>query len=401
MKSGMAEGGKRILLVQYAGDYREAYRRLQATGTETYYGHRYVLEQLQQLQSYGEVAMMCCLSGERYEERLDNGLTVIGAAAHPKRQSAQIKRQIAAWNPTHLIVLGPLTALIRWGLDSGCRVMCQMADSFNIHPLLRFVKYGRLPALLNDSRVERVANHGANACRSLVRIGVEQDKILAWDWPYSRRPDALPPRVGPPSDPAMLYVGTIQRKKGVGDAIRAVAVLRQCGTNVRLRLAGGGAVEEFRALAQKLGVADLVDFLGVIPNTQVFDLMRDAALVVVPSLHSYPEGLPLTIYEALCARAPIVASDHPMFDGHLVDGQTAAVFRAGDADALAIKVAALLADRGLYARLSECAQQTWERMQNPVKWGDILNHWIADAPVDRQWLHDHRFTAMFPQSPAA
>jgi hypothetical protein len=34
----------RTLVVQYAGDYREANHRLQTTGTETYYGHRYVLE---------------------------------------------------------------------------------------------------------------------------------------------------------------------------------------------------------------------------------------------------------------------------------------------------------------------------------------------------------------------
>jgi len=41
--------------------------------------------------------------------------------------------------------------------------------------------------------------------------------------------------------------------------------------------------------------------------------MRSADAIVIPSRHEYPEGLPLTIYEALAARTPIVASDHQCF----------------------------------------------------------------------------------------
>ena len=166
----------RILFVQYAGDYREAYRRLQATGTETYYGHRYVLEELERLQTLGEVMVMCCQSPERYEERLPNGITLIGADAHPDRQANEVKRLVAAWDPTHLILMGPMPALIRWGISSGRRVICTMADSFGIHPLLRVLKYRRLAKVLNDRRVEWVANHGVNACRSLVGIGVDPQR---------------------------------------------------------------------------------------------------------------------------------------------------------------------------------------------------------------------------------
>lgn len=51
------------MIVQYAGDFREAHRRLQSTGEETYYGHRYIFEQLDRIrQEFGEVAIVCCLS---------------------------------------------------------------------------------------------------------------------------------------------------------------------------------------------------------------------------------------------------------------------------------------------------------------------------------------------------
>ena len=112
--------------------------------------------------------------------------------------------------------------------------------------------------------------------------------------------------------------------------------------------------------------------------------------MVVPSRHDYPEGLPLTIYESLCARTPIVASDHPMFAGHLVDRHTAMVFPAGQPHAMADSIQALLSNPSLYAAISEATLAAWERMQNPVKWGDILRRWVHDAPEDRQWLAANR-----------
>jgi glycosyltransferase involved in cell wall biosynthesis len=383
---------KRVMIVQWAGDFRAAWRLRQQAGGETYYGHAYILDQLERLRtSHGEVAIMCCLSPERYQEVLPNGVTVIGAKLHPKREAAAVLKLIADWDPTHLIVLGPLPRLIRWGVMTGRRVLCQFADSFDINPLVRLYRYGRLARLLNDARVEWVSNHGVNACRSLVRLGVDPAKVLPWDWPYQRRPDQTPPRTAiPEGETSLLFVGTLQPNKGIGDTIEAVAALRRRGRAVRLRVAGGGDTDRFRALAEKSGVADLVEFLGVIPNAEVFGWMLRSTAVVVPSRHAYPEGLPLTIYESLCARVPILASDHPMFAGHLVDRETAMVFPASRPAALAAKLEELVGDPALYARLSLNAAAAWERMQNPVKWGDVLFHWLGDGPADRQWLADHR-----------
>lgn len=379
------------MIVQYAGDFREAHRRLQSTGEETYYGHRYIFEQLDRIrQEFGEVAIVCCLSPERYYETLPGGLTVIGAMAHPRRDIARLERLMASWNPTHLVVLGPLTRVIRWGLKTDRRVTCQFADSFEFNPLLRFAKFGRLAKLLNDPRIGWVSNHGTNACKSLTRLGVDPGKVIPWDWPYQRNPAQTPPREKPPGDAAtLLYVGTVQTKKGVGDAIAAVARLRTQGRPVGLKVVGGGQVDQFRAMAASLPGGDGVEFLGIVPNSRVFDLMKEADALIVPSRHDYPEGLPLTIYEALCARTPIIASDHPMFRGHLEDRKTAVTFRAKDVRGLAASVEALLDEPDLYSRLSQASQATWEGMQNPVKWGDVLYRWISDTDEDRAWLRAH------------
>jgi glycosyltransferase involved in cell wall biosynthesis len=382
---------RRIMIVQYAGDFREAHRRLQATGEETYYGHRYIFEQLERIrEDFGEVAIVCCLSPERYHETLPGGLTVIGAMAHPQRDIATLEPLMASWNPTHLIVLGPLTRVIRWGLRTNRRVTCQFADSFEFNPILRFAKFGRLAKLLNDPRIGWISNHGTNACKSLIKLGVDPGKVIAWDWPYQRSPAQTPPRQKPPGDAAtLLYVGTVQTKKGVGDAIAAVARLRSRGRKVKLTVVGGGQIEQFRAKAASTPGGDGVEFLGIVPNNHVFDLMKEAEALIVPSRHDYPEGLPLTIYEALCARTPIIASDHPMFRGHLVDRETALIFRAKDILGLADGIEALLDEPELYPRLSHASQAAWERLQNPVKWGDVLYRWISDAVEDRAWLHAH------------
>ena len=150
-----------------------------------------------------------------------------------------------------------------------------MADSFEIHPLVRVLKYHRLGTLLNDRRVEWVGNHGINACRSLVGMGVDPAKVIAWDYPFARRPEDLPPRELAQEDVrTMLYVGAIQPKKGIGDAIEAVAELKRRQIDLRLQLAGEGQVERFRGQAEKAGIADRVEFLGLITNAEVFERMR-------------------------------------------------------------------------------------------------------------------------------
>ena len=68
-----------------------------------------------------------------------------------------------------------------------------------------------------------------------------------------------------------------------------------------------------QALRRELGVSDQLDFRGLVPNGEVFDLFRKADVVVVPSHREYAEGFPLTMFEAMGSRTPIVCSDHPMF----------------------------------------------------------------------------------------
>jgi glycosyltransferase involved in cell wall biosynthesis len=381
---------KRLLIVQYAGDYRESDRLRREEGKEIYYGHGYVLDQLEAVVATGvEVGFLCCLA-PKYEERLPNGIVAIGTDTNPDRNPRPVIEAMAKFRPTHLWIQGPMPSLIRWGLrHSGAAEMAVvLADSF-ANRFYRWLRFDKLPPMLRDPRVTLIANHGANAARALVDLGVDSGRVVPWDYPHVRTPDQWPAKTraeGPPFE--LLYVGFVSAKKGVGDLIDAVARLAPA-LDVRLTVAGVGKVGQFEKLAARRSIADRVRFLGLVPNNEIPAMMHRAAAVVVPSRHSFPEGLPLTLYEALSSRTPVIASDHPMFGGHLVDGESAMIFPAGNAGALAAAIEDVLTRPDLYERLSAGAPAAWERMQNPVKWGEMVARWVRGEPADREWLASH------------
>lgn len=153
--------------------------------------------------------------------------------------------------------------------------------------------------------------------------------------------------------PVVAVVASLTRKKGHAVLLRAISSLRQQGMAITLLLAGDG-VERRRleAMAQALGVADSVRFLGIVPAA---DVLAVADLFVLPSL---VEGLPLALLEAMLSGKAVVATAvggvpeviRPEVNGVLVP--------AGDERALADAIARLIASPDLRARLGAQASET-------------------------------------------
>ena len=365
----------RLTIVQYGGDYRETYNRFAKGGKETYYAQRYSVNFVGSLAPLlDQVAVICGVSEERYDTVLDNGVRAIGAGLKPGFDPSDLVPVLSSTRPTKLVLHSPLVPVLRWALASRVRTIAILANSFQKRGLRTFLSQRKLAYYLNRPIVEWVGNHGINACLSLVDIGVSSDKIIPWDWPPSHRPSDYAPRKRSSAKTAtLLYVGSVTQAKGVEDLLIALARLRSQGIVVRLSIIGHDPDGSMTRLAQTLNLQDDVDFLGVVANEEVPSAMRSADIVVVPSRHECPEGLPMTIYEALSARTPIIASDHPMFRGALVDGESALIFRAGDSDALAAVIGHLLDDPELYANLSARSESAWNHIQLPVQMGDLLN----------------------------
>jgi glycosyltransferase involved in cell wall biosynthesis len=384
----------RLLFVQYSGDWRKTFIGLNEGDEETYHGQRYVQDFVGDLARTAEqVGMLCCKTATAYDEVLPSGVRVMGGGQADFSWRGAL-RLIATFNPTHIVTLLPHPSILMWAAVKGRRCLPLLADSFTPRTMRAHVKNWVLATLLNSRAFDVIANHGVNASLSLASIGVKPEKIVPWDWEYDLSPGIHEPKALPEGQARrLIYIGSVSKAKGVTDLIKSLPHFAAAGLDVRASIAGNGDIDEMRSLAQRLGVADRVEFLGLFPHSKVVDLMRSGDLVIVPSRHVYPEGFPLTIYEALTSRTPLIVSDHPMFIGNLVDRESAMFFTAEDPQSLFGAAAAVLSDPGLYSAISTNSLAAWRDLQIPMKWGELVRYWLVDDVHSRAVLARHALSS--------
>ncbi|MEP7101903.1 MAG: glycosyltransferase [Burkholderiales bacterium] len=391
-----------VVIVQHAGDYAEAYRRIRSGSGETYYAQSYSLDVVGALVSPTTAVTTICCSSELDEDTvLDNGVRVINLRAQEQVDEDRVWRLIRECGATHLLLRTPQNQVLRQALADPSieSVLLTLADSFGSEGLRNRVRAWRMRRLFNHPKVAWIGNHGINSSESLRRIGVDPARIVPWDWPHDITPHQFTAKASRAERPwSLLFVGAVVETKGIGDVLRALRALKDKGIAVRLSYAGKGDTAAYAALATELQIADQVSYLGLVKHSAVIPLMRDADLVIVPSRHEYPEGFPMTIYEALSSRTPIVASDHPMYGRHLGETKAAFIYPAGDHQALAAAIETLMAEPARYAALSNASAASWDRLQLPVTWGKLMTDWLLPLPEQRSALSKYALAAYPPKA---
>jgi glycosyltransferase involved in cell wall biosynthesis len=152
----------------------------------------------------------------------------------------------------------------------------------------------------------------------------------------------------------LLFLGRLERAKGVFDLVDAVAVLRAAHPDVRLVLAGDD-VDGLGRYAEAQGVADCVQLTGWVGPEQKRALLESAAVFVLPS---YAEGSPISLLEAMAAGLPSVASSVGGIPDVVTDGVNGMLVEPGDVGTLARVLRRLLDDRMLRSRLGAAARET-------------------------------------------
>ena len=134
----------------------------------------------------------------------------------------------------------------------------------------------------------------------------------------------------PPGKRALLYVGRLDRQKGLDDLLRALpGVFEQLPEHHLLLVGEGPQRGELQRLTAKLSLRDRVHFAGV--RDDVPAIMTAAELIVLPSRW---EGMPNVVLEAMAAGKPIVASRAEGVCELLGDAADAQTFAFGDAAGL-------------------------------------------------------------------
>ena len=110
------------------------------------------------------------------------------------------------------------------------------------------------------------------------------------------------------SEPYFAYVGRLHRLKGVDVLVRALAEARRMGAEVGVAIAGPGDPAPYLRLAERLGVAGHVRFLGYVSEEQKAHLIDGAVALVVPSVSNYVEAYSIAASEAWARGRPVIAS---------------------------------------------------------------------------------------------
>jgi len=173
-------------------------------------------------------------------------------------------------------------------------------------------------------------------------------------------------RAEPYEHPTVVTTGHLIARKRHADVLRAIAKLRDRHPGLRYLVVGDGperaALEE---LARELGIADRVEFAGQLPNDEAIVRTRRASVFAMPSTD---EAFGVAYVEAMAGWMPAIgAKGEPGPQEICSMGGGLTLVEAGDVDALAAEIDALLGDprtlrmAGDWARATVVRAFTWER----------------------------------------
>ncbi|MGB3267414.1 MAG: glycosyltransferase family 4 protein [Microcoleus sp.] len=389
----------RLVIVQYAGDYAETFKRLARGEGENYYAQQYSVDAVTEMAKRAEsVTVICCRTPKFEDLVLENGVRAIGCGFNHKVDPKKLIELIAEQNPTHLVMRTTIPDVFNWAIENQIRTIAVFAESIATKSWRDKWRNYFLANFLNNKQIEWVGTYGITSSLLFKEIGVKPDKIIPWDFLLDTNPGSLSPKEIPgdvKKDLKLFYAGSLVQSKGVGDILRAVPKLKERNISVHLKMAGKGEEEFFVRRVEELQIKDSVEFLGIVPTDTLEPLMRESDIVLVTSRHEYPEGFPLTIQHALRTRTPIVASDHPMFKTHLKHGINSMIFEAGNSQALAECIENLISDSALYHNISVASHSTWYELRLPVKWAELIDRWLDDSPESKQWLFENRLASEY------
>jgi glycosyltransferase involved in cell wall biosynthesis len=174
----------------------------------------------------------------------------------------------------------------------------------------------------------------------------------------------------------LAYFGFLNESKGGEELIRALALLRQRGHDVRLWFVGGQVghsdptnrayLARVQTLIRELGLEPRVRWTGFTAPEEVSANLLAADLCVLP----YRDGVSFrrgSLMAALVHGLPVVSTWPRVALPELIDGENMALVPPGDADALASRIAALIAEPPARSRLARGALALSARFA----WGPI------------------------------
>lgn len=152
---------------------------------------------------------------------------------------------------------------------------------------------------------------------------------------------------------SILFLGRLEKRKGVKFLIQAFAKLSKNIDDVELIIAGDGPDrEKLELLVKELELAN-VHFLGYINDSQKRKLFGTAGIYCSPAI--YGESFGIVLLEAMAAGMPIVAGDNPGYASVMKGRGMLALVNPEDTANFARRLELMLVDRTLQKSMTDWA----------------------------------------------
>ncbi|HEY0698305.1 MAG TPA: glycosyltransferase family 4 protein [Micromonospora sp.] len=170
--------------------------------------------------------------------------------------------------------------------------------------------------------------------------------------------------------PVVVCVSRLVPRKGQDMLIRALPAIRRRVPDAALLVVGGGPYRDsLHRLARQAGVERDVVFTGPVPGDELPAHYAAGDVYAMPCRTRNRgldvEGLGIVYLEASATGLPVVAGDSGGAPDAVIEGETGYVVDGRDLDQLVDRVATLLADRDLAARMGaagrDWVQREWRR----------------------------------------
>ena len=150
--------------------------------------------------------------------------------------------------------------------------------------------------------------------------------------------------------PAILFMGVLEKIKGLDILIKAVHLIKQSKLNFHLYVAGDGPEKaNYQKLVKKLDLEKNVSFVGYISNNTKKCFYKSIDIFVLPSRY---ESFGIVLLEAMSFKKPVIASDIGGIPSIIKHKENGLLFESENTKDLADNLTLLMKNTSLREKIS-------------------------------------------------
>lgn len=187
----------------------------------------------------------------------------------------------------------------------------------------------------------------------------------------------------------ILSVARLVPKKGLDDALKAIAEVKKAYPNINYTIIGHGKYKETLVeLAKSLEIEDVVTFAGLKSAAEVEQALSSSHLFLLPSKTTESmseEGIPNALKEAMSVGLPVVSTIHAGIPELIKDGISGYLVPEGEPLMIAEKILHLINHPEIWEQMSHEGRAVIEQEYDMEIVNEQLYHYyqnlMAESPL--------------------